>query len=151
MRSCNGELSCRLNEELKRLRQGRIAQEQTLAAAQLDTKQRQAACQVLFPCVTSNTEPLLTCFSSLLVHDGHVSLSGNISCSHCFRQPFDGHHFSCPAAMPFYSAFCCAPLQNFLAVLPCNALLHSPSASPFCNALLQRPLLQFPSLLQCRG
>lgn len=41
--------SCRLNEELKRLRQGRIAQEKTLAAAQVDVKQAQAACQVLLP------------------------------------------------------------------------------------------------------
>ena len=43
--------SCRLNEELKRLRQGRIAQGKTLAAAQMDMKQAQAACQVLLPAV----------------------------------------------------------------------------------------------------
>lgn len=41
--------SCRLNEELKRLRQGRVAQENTLAAAQVDVKQAHAASQVLLP------------------------------------------------------------------------------------------------------
>ena len=52
--------SCRLNEELKRLRQGRIAQEKTLAASQTDTKQAQAACQVLLPYVTFKIKPF--CF-----------------------------------------------------------------------------------------
>ena len=67
-------------------------------------------------------KPPFALFQHLLVHDGHVSLSGNISCTHRFRQPFVVYHLSCPSAVP-----------------SCRNLLPCPSAVPCCISLQQCP------------